>query len=141
MPSIASLLKSEIVRLARKELKRELVPLRQQIASQRKALSSLRLQLAEAQRHAKRGRRVEHESASSTAERAVQRFSVKGLKSTRAKLGLSAADFGRLAGVTGTTVYNWEGGKARPQRAQLEALGTLRGLGKRAAQAKLDEMR
>ena len=65
------------------------------------------------------------------------RFSPKWVSAHRAKLGLSAADYGRLVGVTGLTIYNWEKGKTRPQQRQLEALMKVKGVGKRAAWKKL----
>jgi DNA-binding transcriptional regulator YiaG len=142
MPNIASMLKSEIVRLARKELRSELAQVRKQLATHRTALAALRRQLAETNKATKRNASVARSVARPTnTDPASMRFSAKGTKSLRAKLGLSAADFGRLAGVSGNTVFNWETGKAKPQRAQLEALASLRGLGKRAAAAKLEALR
>lgn len=140
MPNIASMLKEEIVRLARKELKRELVTLRKQVTAHRGALAALKKQLADVERQAKQTARGAKGKPAATPTASTGRFSAKGLKTLRAKFGLSAADFGRLAGVTGTTVFNWEVEKARPQRAQLETLQGLRGLGKRAAWAKLEEL-
>jgi hypothetical protein len=35
------------------------------------------------------------------------RFVADGLKSQRSRLGLSAADYGRLVGVSAQSVYNW----------------------------------
>ena len=39
------------------------------------------------------------------------------------------------------TIYNWELGKARPQKAQLAALVAVRGIGKREALAKLEVLK
>jgi len=61
------------------------------------------------------------------------RFSPTWLASHRKKLELSAADYAELVGVSQLTVYNWEKGKSRPQRAQLEALAKVRSMGKREA--------
>lgn len=141
MPNIASLLKSEIVRLARKELRSELTQVRKQLTIHRTALAALRRQLAETNKATKRNASASRSAAKAAkTDPSAMRFSAKGTKSLRAKLGLSAADFGRLAGVSGNTVFNWETGRAKPQRAQLEALHGLRGLGKRAAAAKLEEL-
>lgn len=141
MPNLSTVLKAEIIRLARKELKTELAHLRKQVASHRTALASLKRQLAEVERQTKRqGRTTAQESAATPAEGAALRFSAKGLKTLRAKLGLSAADMGRLMGVSGQSVYNWEAEKARPQRAQLEALQGVRRIGKREAWAKLEAL-
>ena len=60
-----------------------------------------------------------------------RRFSAKGLAKHRAKLGISAADYARLVGVSPLTIYAWEKGRSRPRQAQLEALGAVRGLGVR----------
>jgi DNA-binding transcriptional regulator YiaG len=57
----------------------------------------------------------------------------KGLKSHRARLGLSAADFGKLVGVSGKSVYAWESGSSAPRRAQLARIAAVRALGKREA--------
>jgi DNA-binding transcriptional regulator YiaG len=70
-------------------------------------------------------------------EPAGPRFSAKWLASHREKLEISAADYGELVGVTGQTIYNWEQGRARPQRRQLEALAEVRGLKRREAWKKL----
>ena len=66
------------------------------------------------------------------------RFVAKGLRSLRTRLGLSAGDFGTLAGVSGQSIYNWESGKAVPRKSQLAALASLRALGKREAAARLE---
>ena len=53
------------------------------------------------------------------------------------QLGLSAADYGRLVGVSALTIYNWESGKSRPRRAQFAAIVAVRGIGKREAADRL----
>ncbi|WP_093381137.1 helix-turn-helix transcriptional regulator [Variovorax sp. OV329] len=51
----------------------------------------------------------------------------------RTKLGLSAAAYGKLVGMSGATVYLWEQGKSRPNEEQLQRLAAVRTLGRRAA--------
>jgi DNA-binding transcriptional regulator YiaG len=77
-------------------------------------------------------------AAEELAERA--RFSPTSVKSHRERLGLSAADYGRLVGVSALTIYNWEGGKSKPRKQQLAALVAVRRLGKREAWKRLDIM-
>ncbi|SCX71740.1 DNA-binding transcriptional regulator, XRE-family HTH domain [Variovorax sp. EL159] len=60
-----------------------------------------------------------------------RRFSATRLAAHRAKLGLSAAIYGQLVGVSGQTIYYWEQGKARPRVAQLEKLASIRDLSAR----------
>jgi len=146
MPNLGTLLKSEIIRVARRALKTELDALRKASAGHRRDVAALKRQVAELTRN-KKGleRQLSKVSASQEAPAGEEdgktiRFSLKGFKTLRAKLGLSAADFGRLAGVSAQSVYNWEQGKAVPQRQQRLVLAELRSLGKRAAAARLEAL-
>ena len=68
------------------------------------------------------------------------RFSAKGLKANRERLGLSADHYGKLVGVSGLSIYNWEQGKARPRESSIDALLKIRGLGKREAAKRLQAL-
>jgi DNA-binding transcriptional regulator YiaG len=68
------------------------------------------------------------------------RFTAKGLRSQRKRLGLSATDYGKLVGVATQTIYNWETGVSRPRKQQLPVLASLRDMGKREAQARLEQL-
>ena len=68
------------------------------------------------------------------------RFSPKGLKKHREKLDLSAADYATLAGVSGLSIYNWEKRKAKPRKEQVATLAALRGISKREATARLEQL-
>jgi DNA-binding transcriptional regulator YiaG len=65
------------------------------------------------------------------------RFSARSVKAQRRKVGLSADDYAKLIGVSSLTIYNWEHGKSRPRQEQLSSLASIRGIGKREAQARL----
>jgi len=65
------------------------------------------------------------------------RHSARSVRAQRKRLKLSAAEFGKLLGVSGLTVYNWEHGKARPRSERLAALVAVREMGRREALAKL----
>lgn len=143
MPNIAALLKQEITRLARKEVRGAAGTLKKASAHHRHAIAALRRQVAQLQRQlAALGRRLEKGGAGapSTAETPKVRFVARGLRSHRARLGLSAAEYGKLVGVSAQSIYNWEQGAARPRAAQLAALVALRGIGKREAQARLRQV-
>jgi transcriptional regulator with XRE-family HTH domain len=60
------------------------------------------------------------------------------VRAQRERLGLSAADYAKLVGVSSLTIYNWEHGKTRPRAEQLAALVALRGIGKREALHRLE---
>ena len=68
------------------------------------------------------------------------RFSVKGLRSHRKYLDLSAADYGKLLGMSGKTVYDWEHGKTHPRKRQLAVLVAVRSMGRREARARLAQL-
>ena len=144
MPNIAITFRQEITRLARRET-------RSQTRGLRKASAQFRRDIAELKRHASKlrsqvarlGRRVGKDDARqiTEADSARVRFTTKGVISQRRRLGISAAHYGKLIGVTGHTIYKWEHGASRPRRAQLTALGSLRNLGKREALTRLEQMR
>lgn len=68
------------------------------------------------------------------------RFVAKGLKSQRARLGLSAADYGRLVGVSAQSIYNWEQGQASPRPEQVKIVAALRGISKREVPRRLEQL-
>ncbi|MEN1973003.1 helix-turn-helix transcriptional regulator [Luteimonas sp. MJ204] len=143
MANLATVLKAEIARLARKETKAQLDPLRKANAGYRRDIAALKREMVALSRQVKSGSRP------SRAEKAVAaaaadgdaprvRFQAKGLKSHREKLGLSAAEYGQLANVSGQSIYNWEAGKTVPRQAQVQSLAALRGMGKREAAKRLE---
>jgi DNA-binding transcriptional regulator YiaG len=69
------------------------------------------------------------------------RFRVKGMAANRKRLGLSAADFGLLVGVTGQSIYAWEAGKTKPRPQALAAIAALRSIGKRDVEARLASLK
>lgn len=143
MPNIAVALREEISRLARKEIRSQTDALRKASAEYRKNIAEMRRQVSELQRKVRllekqvfRG--IPSQVAQADAEGV--RFSAKGLRSSRKRLGLSASDYGMLIGVTGQTVYNWEREAARPRKHQLAAFATLRRMGKKEARVRLEEL-
>ena len=53
------------------------------------------------------------------------RFRAAGFAALRKKLGLSAADMGKLLGVTLQTIYHWEKGQSRPRSSQMQSIAVL----------------
>lgn len=142
MPNIALLLKAEISRIARKEVRAESQEWKKTAAQQRVQLAALRRRVETLERQVRRTTRpaAMDDTAEEEAAGPHRRFSAKGFAAQRRRLGLSAADMATLLGVTGQSIYKWELGKARPRARQLEAIASLRGIGKREAQARLDAM-
>ena len=143
MPNIATVLKEEISRLARKEARGLTNALRKASAQYRRDIAELKRQASALQRKvALLERQVPKNVSSHVTKSDAQRmrFTAKGLRSQRKRLGLSAADVGRLIGVTGQTVYSWEHETSRPRRQQVARIAALRHLGKREAQARLEQL-
>ena len=140
MPNIASILKSEISRVARKEVRGEVQGLRKTVNAYRSEIAALKRRTQaleqEIRRLSKTKAKVAPVVANESSPQAL-RFSAKGLASKRQQLALSAHDCGLLVGASGQTIYNWESGKARPLARHLPAIAALRSLGKREAARRL----
>jgi DNA-binding transcriptional regulator YiaG len=140
MSNIGTVLKEEILRLSRKEVRSQVAPTKKVTAQHRHEIAALKRQIASLERQVTLlsrktpGARSMPSSESTT--RPV-RFSAKGLQSQRSRLGLSAIDFGKLVGVSPQTIYNWEHAVAHPRNEQLGKLAALRGIGKREAGERL----
>ncbi|MFL6700360.1 MAG: helix-turn-helix domain-containing protein [Vitreoscilla sp.] len=148
MPNIATVLKSEITRLARKELRTETEGLRRTLTACRSEISALKKVVRALQADLRRlegagRRRPAPPAAADEAEEdgGKLRFRAQGMARNRERLGLSAADFGLLVGASGQSIYAWESGKAKPRRQNLAAIAALRGLGKREVTAKLEALK
>lgn len=142
MSTLAVALKDEIRRLARKEIKAHTGPTAQAVAQFRREIAKLKRQSREYQRkiallEAQERKRIGKAEPNNGADQGG-RFSARSVKAQRRRTGLSAADYAKLVGVSGLTIYNWENGKSRPRNEQLASLIAVRGLGKRQAQAKLE---
>lgn len=143
MPNIASALRAEISRIARKEIRGEIQSLKKAATSHRLAIAELkrRVQALEQQLRSLSRRQPKPVAAvESDASSDLRRFSAKGLASLRRRLGLSAREFGQLIGASSQSVYNWEEGKARPRDHYLGAVGALRGMGKKEVAARLEAL-
>jgi DNA-binding transcriptional regulator YiaG len=68
------------------------------------------------------------------------RYTARGVRAQRDRLGLSAEDFGRLLGVSSQAVYNWEHGTARPRLRLQEQMALLRKITKSEARARLKSL-
>ena len=141
MSTFANQLKSEISRLAKKEVRAEVQALKKastayrgEIAALKRRIAGLESQVKKLGKGAGRAKVVVAEEVGSTEG---LRFRVAGFASLRKKLGISAAEMGKLLGVSAQSVYHWETGKTKPRASQLTAIAAVRKLGKRAVAAKL----
>lgn len=137
MSNVASVLKEEISRISRKEIRRETASLRKSSAAHRAEIAALKRRVQELERQLRRASRGGQSTGSGAAnEDSVSpgtRFSAKSMAAQRKRLGLTAAECGRLIGASAQSVYNWEEGKVRPRAQHLPAIFALRNLGRRQA--------
>src|SRR5688572_30775443 len=100
MANFATALKAEVVRLARREIRGQTLALQKASAAHRRQIAALRRQVVALERKAKtlvkNSVRAVPAAAETEAEGGSVRFVAKGLKSLRARLGLSAGELGRL---------------------------------------------
>ncbi len=143
MNALTNALKSEIARVARKELKDELTSLRKvttghrsEIAALKRDLKTLRAQLKASQRGARPAATVAATDPPANRGRKPG-FSAEALAAQRAKLGLSQVEMAQLLGASALSVHKWESGKVQPRAAQLARIFAVRKLGKREAAARL----
>lgn len=143
MPNIAVMLKQEITRLARREVRsltkslaRASAQFRRDIAELKRRNVKAEAELARLQRQGLKGAAIPITEAGS----GKVRYSSKSVVSQRRRLGISAADYGKLIGVTAHTIYKWEHGTSRPRDAQIAALAAVRALGKVGARKRLEEL-
>lgn len=144
MPNLTTVLNDQIRRVARREIRAQTKTTKRLTAQYRRDIAALKWQVATLQKtvaflQAQEKRRVAAQPTPAKPAEGV-RFRADGLKSHRARLGLSAADYGRLVGASGLSAYHWELGKARPRRGQLTKLVAVRGIGKREALKRLELM-
>lgn len=140
MTNIAALLKSEISRLSRKEVRKEVQALRKSSAAHRREIAALKRAIASLERRSKQiAKQAVSSGKAPIADQTPTRFVAKGFVSLRRRLDLSAADIARLLGVSMQSVYNWEHKKAMPRKEQVAAIAALRSIGKKEARQRLEE--
>jgi DNA-binding transcriptional regulator YiaG len=143
MANIATILKQEIARVARKEARADTQQLKKASAHYRSDIAALKRRVADLEKLVSGLRKA----AAKTAPVAMTdeptsslRFSASGLQAQRKRLGLSASDAGLLLGVSDQSVYKWENGKTRPRASQFASIAALRSLSKKQAAARLSEL-
>ena len=141
MPNIATVLKQEISRLARKEAKAQTSPLRKANTAYRRDIAELKREIQVLKKQVaflskQEGKRLKKPASESQTE--AHRFSPTWLTAHRERLGLAAIDYAELVGVSPQTIYNWEHGRSKPRKQQLASVAAIRGIGKREALRRLE---
>jgi DNA-binding transcriptional regulator YiaG len=137
MGKMEQTLKSEITRLAKKQVRATYLPLARDVRRLKWTVSALRKTVAVLARF---GTELQTERQAQRAKLAVAPEEVKAarvspglIKKLRARLGITQGELATLVGVSTSAVGSWEYGKAKPEGHNREALVALRKLGRREA--------
>jgi DNA-binding transcriptional regulator YiaG len=148
MPNIAKMLKDEIQRLARHEIKVAIAGLRKDNAVLKRTVADLKRRSAKLESVNKR--LVAKTGAGSPREDSIPEDKVKSarisgrmIRSIRDRLGLSQQAIAKLMGVSSQAVYQWErkGGRLDLRGNNKARVVAIRSMGKREAKQRLAEMK
>ncbi|WP_404302211.1 helix-turn-helix domain-containing protein [Alicycliphilus denitrificans] len=145
MTAFSNAFRSEVARMARKEIKGEFGSLRKTVTLQRGEIAALKRDVKLLAAQLKALQKVSpHQADAPAATQAPARsskrsaeFDGQALLAKRQQLGITQQAMASLLQASTLSVYKWESGKATPRAAQLERIQALLKMGKRAALAAL----
>jgi len=136
MGKLEGIIKEEIIRLAKREMRMKFVPLRRDVRSLKITISELRKSVSSLQKVASQQKNQvgPQPVPEVTSEDMVKaRISPRLIKSLRKHLKVSQRELAKLAGVTVGAVFQWEKGKFEPKDDKKKILIGLRKLGRQEA--------
>jgi DNA-binding transcriptional regulator YiaG len=142
MGNLEGIIKDEIIRLARREMRKSFVPLRRDVWSMKGIVSQLRKSVLILQRFkSQQEKQMAQKPAPEVTPEEIKktRFSPRLIKTLRKHLGLNQREMAALAGVTVGAVFQWEKGTFEPKDEKKKILLGLRKLGRREARSLLEE--
>ena len=143
MGKVEGIIKDEIVRLAKREVRKISVPLAKDVWLLKSTLWKLRKTVSALERSTSRQAselRKEKTLVEATPEEVkTSRFSPRLIQSLRRHLGITQRDLAILAGVTVGAIHQWESGIFVPRAQKKGVLVALRKLGRRKVKELLEE--
>jgi DNA-binding transcriptional regulator YiaG len=143
MGKLEGIIKSEIVRLAKREIRKISVPLGRDVRLLKNTVSQLRKTVLALERFAARREselKKEKVLLEATPEEVkVSRFSPRLIRSLRKRLGITQKELAILAGVTVGAIHQWESGIFEPRAQKKGVLIALRKLSRREVRELLEE--
>jgi DNA-binding transcriptional regulator YiaG len=143
MSNVASVLKGEMSRVARREVRGETLALKKAVSHYRAEIAALKRRTLTLEQQLRRLSSAHGKPAPTEAvdqDPGKFRFSSRGLASQRRRLGLSAVECGVLLGASDQSVHNWEQGRTQPLARHFPAIVALRTMSKKDATARLDAL-
>ena len=145
MANIGAILKEEIRRLARREIRAAVKPLKTRLAELTRTNAALKRKIPALEKTVARledeARQRQLQAVQTRAKVTPQkgtRLGPRSIASQRKRLKLARKDFGKLIGVSANTVYLWERGDVSPREKSRAAIVGLREMGVRDARRLLD---
>jgi DNA-binding transcriptional regulator YiaG len=143
MGKLEGIIKSEIVRLAKREIRASSVPLGRDVRSLKSMVSKLRKTVVILERFAAQQEsklKKEKTLVEATPEEVkISRFSPRLIRSLRKHLGITQRELAILTGVTVGAIHQWEGGIFMPRAQKKGLLVALRKLTRREVRELLKE--
>src|SRR5690606_7878335 len=136
-----TVLKDEISRLARKELRHQTDSLQKAVSRYRSEIAALKRRIETLERQQKKVvKAMPPKTHGDYPADTSLRFRAAGFAQHRKRLGLSAKDMGLLLDASPLSVYKWESGQAKPRAKHLQAIAAVRKMGKREVAKRLEEL-
>jgi len=134
----------EIVRLAKKEVKLAVEPLKEQIRELGKTVRAQRQQISKLENQLSRkvaAVTAPKEGVAVSEEEPEIRIPKTSFRKHRNRLGLSQKEMGLLMDVSALTVSNWETGKMSPRAQNRQAFAELRTISPPEAKQRLETLK
>ena len=144
MGKLEGTIRDEIIRLARREMRKTFVPLWRDVRSMKGIMSQLRKSVLDLERFkSQEEKQMVQKPVPEVAPEEVKkaRFSPRLIQSLRKKLKITQKELALLAEVSVGAVHQWEGGKSQPRAVKKARLVALRKLSRRDVKKLLEEKR
>ena len=131
MPNVASVLREEIKRLSRKEIRQstnrikgKVIALSKTVSRQRKQVAGLEKEIAQLRKVVMAGKPAPIAAPAEALKKA--RLGPRSIRAQRNRLKLTQAEYAKLLCVSSPTILAWEKGKSTPRGEKLAALVGIR---------------
>ena len=145
MSKVEAIIKSEVVRLAKREIRKISVPLVKDVRLLKSTVSQLRKAVLVLERVSARQNtetlREKTQLQANPEEVKISRFSPRLIQALRKRLRITQKEMAVLAGVTVGAIYQWEKGIFEPRGQKKALLVALRKQGRRGVRKLLEERR
>ena len=131
MPNIALVLKAEIRRIARREIRLEYDALKKQVNGLKKSVRVQAQAIAKLEKTLAKNpdQSVPAALDGPAAKARTSRITPMSIKRQRTRLKLSQSELGQLLKVSTNTIVRWEAGTSKPRPIYHNRLADLRGMG------------